>query len=34
MTINNEGKVKILFSEDLVVPTNPTSNVDNTVLKL
>jgi hypothetical protein len=34
MTISNEGKVQIYFSEDLVIPPEATLNVDSAVLKL
>jgi hypothetical protein len=34
MTISNEGKVQIYFSEELVIPTNATLEVNRTVLKL
>jgi hypothetical protein len=34
MTISNEGKVQIYFSEDLVIPTNATFKVNSNVLKL
>jgi hypothetical protein len=34
MKISNEGKVEIYFSENLVIPANATTYVDNDVLNL
>jgi hypothetical protein len=34
ITISNEGKVEIYFSEEFVIPANATLNVDSAVLNL
>jgi hypothetical protein len=34
MKISNYGKVKISFSEDIIIPTNATFKVNSAVLKL
>jgi hypothetical protein len=34
MSISNEGKVQIKFSEELIIPANAALNVNKTVLKL
>jgi hypothetical protein len=34
MKISNEGKVQVYFSENLVIPTDATLNINSTVLKL
>jgi hypothetical protein len=34
MTISNEGKIMIFFSELLVIPANATLNINSSVLKI
>ncbi len=34
MTISDEGKVQIIFSEELIIPTNASLKVDSTIIKL
>jgi hypothetical protein len=34
MSISNEGKVTIYFSEELIIPANASFKVTNSVLKL